>query len=778
MPKIKTRPSFTPNMVIGIESMSMRTWQKNISLVLGLSYYATGAWASEFSIKNDFMAAQLPEAGRSRGITAQGLSALPPQSLDRLISQTTGQKLVSKPATSATPARTGAVQVAAAKAPAILVQSPKTKGELVKVELPKLNNENEDEIFAEARRFLDIDLPPPTDQLNRKLSEESRSRVAAQSQLGAGPRLVLQSQGEQLDIEPKSAQLLLNGEPLQVVYEGLAEQPHIFLRDSKRLRWDDKTRKLYGQAAGPSEVFITYRNQLYILPVEVREEVRGDLLTKDQKSLQKLTSVLPLKTQKLSYQGDDLIRDNARDRLENEPLSLAASEAEVISTREASERKQQRFVYPNPSPNYKTIGVQVLDERSLPEKSLIYPVSGVKVRLLGTPVVAETDAKGHAMFGEIPAGSRFWVLIEDEKGQTVPTVSELALPRSGKQEVLRARTISHRTFSAYMSIVDLAQDARLGSICGRAMQADGRQAREGIRVSINREADGPFYIGSFGPQKDLEATDKSGRFCFFNVQPGLAELSFFEGQSYQTSLSMPLFPGAHSEEDLFLEDSPSRRLYLAALPSANDQINEEQASLDLFQSVDFTDLIPIGENEAMARVSPGIVGHEAGYTNFKGRTYALSQAPEFENVFYALDRDKEWTRHMPVVPLLQRGFIEDLFHELNQQDGYSNVAFDQALGQVLVYHALDAGQAGVKISLINSVGQPVEDAWYFGNSALGATKAVFFNLQAGVYQVKVESAQGALLALDTLAVDFWTTAFVQTGSSVQLSLGYRREDEN
>lgn len=757
--------------------MNMRTWQKNISLVLGLSLSATGAWASEFAISSDFMSAQLAEARQGSGMSASDLAALPPQSIDSLVAKLSGKKGRSK---GSAPKAQPELAVPAA----IMVQSPKTKGALVKVEVPaKPHLESEEEIFAEARRFLDIDLPPPTDHLTQKDRSDkigSQAGIFASDGLSVKPslQLLLRGRGDQLEIEPKAAHLQLRGEPLHVSYEGLSEQPQIFLRDSKRLRWDDKTKELYGQAIGQSEVFITYRNQLYILPIEVKEKVQPDLLGDDAKSLQQLTGILPLRETTLTYRGgQDFSRGSDARGLEDENLSLKASETEVVTTKQIADQKQQRFVYPSPSPQYKTIGVQVIDERSLPEQSLIYPVSGVKVRLLGTPVAAETDAKGHAMFGEVPAGSRFWVLVEDEKGLILPTVSELALPRSGKIEVLRVKSMSHRTFSAYMNIADTAQDARLGSVCGRAMQADGRNPQEGIRVSINRDADGPFYIGAYGPQKDLDATDKSGRFCFFNVQPGLAEISFFKGQNYQTAVALPVFAGAHSDEDIYLENSQGRRLFLAALPNATEQVYEDQASVDLFRPVDSVDLVAVGENEAMVRLSTGVVGHESGYTNFKGRIYALSQAPEFENVLYGLDRDKEWTRHMPVVPLLQRGFVEDLYHELNQQDDHSGIAFDPALGHALVYHALEPGQTGVKVSLINSVGQTLEDAWYFGNPALGTAKAVFFNLAAGVYQVKVESMQGNLLALDTLAVDFWTTAFVQTGSSAQYSLGYRRDEE-
>lgn len=746
--------------------MSNRAPHYYLALILGLGGpgMCQISFASEFQMRSDFLDPQLRVGENKKGISISALRLLPPQNLSQLLA-------------AAGSARKSIPQhLPNQGTPQIYVQSPLTGGRLQAVAAPRvLAGVSEDEILAEAKRLLEVELPQPR-KITEAGFEEVQKPLLGEKKSILAERLVLRARGDQLEISPESLNLILGSEAVEVVFDaGLSQQPQLFLREGKILHLDATRQLLSPRGVGRSEIFITYRNQMYILPVEVVKPSRAPLLGDNQRSLEYLTSVLSQgKNETYTYQSGLPAAANQETR----PLSLANSVAEVDATAAFTAAKSRQFVYTDANPDFRTIAVQIVDERSIPEQSLLYPVGGVNVRLHGTEIVARSDAKGHALFGDIPSGARFWVSVQDEKGEIVPTVSELSLPRGSKREVLRARTMTYRSFFAYQSILEVVQDTQLGSICARAMDSDGRQPQAGIQVGLNVEADGPFYVGQFGPQRELKSTEQNGRFCFFNVKPGLVEMSFYRGSQYLTALALPVFAGAHSEEDLPLENSGGRRLLLAALPNAMQQIYEELEPHDLFQPVDAIDMLAIGENESLTRLSPHVLGHEGGFSDFKGRLYGLAQAPEFENVLYSFDKDKEISRHMPVVPLFQRGFIEDLFHELNMQDNRESIAFDPALGQALVYHTLEGDSpAPVKISLIDSGGQVRDDAWYFGSPNQGQSKVVFFNLQPGVYQVKVENAQGAIIALDTLGVDFWTTAFVQTGSSVQFSLAYRREDE-
>jgi hypothetical protein len=748
---------------------------KRLKLVgIWLAFSGAGPLYADFALDPGFMAVQPSSSDRLPGWDWAQLSKLPPQTLAELMATMDDPKL---PRPKPTPLRKKPV----GDAPRIVVQSPKTGDKPITVPLTSPVDHDENEILAEAARLLEMELPPL-----RELPRMAPSRPASPLEPSELPRhaldtasaetggeLQIREQDGRLKIIPETLTLRLDGPAIRVVFAGTKQKPQIFIRDRKTLRWNSEVQQLQGIARGRSELYITQGERLYILPVEVQGAgQRQPLAVSQQQSLEQLTSIMPAAE---SFASLGVGADSPTGAKESsEALTLAQAAAAVDLTQARTLEEQSRFVYPDPSPDYRTFAVQVLDERSAPEANLVYPVSGVKVKLIGSQVQAETDAKGQALFGEMPDGARFWVLIEDDKGRTVPTVSELSLQRGSKNQVLRARTLSYRTYFAYQSVLDLAQDTNLGSLCGRAMQDDGKKALAGMRVGINVEADGPIYIGAYGPQRDLQATDASGRFCFFNVKPGLVELSFHAGNEYRTAVALPVFPGAHSEEELLLENTRGRRLFLASVPSAMEQIYADDISSQPYQAVDGIELLSIGENQALDRLSPGVLAQEAGATSFKGRVYALAQAPEFENVLYSLDKDKEWRQHMPVVPLVQRGFIEDLYHELNLQDGQESVPFDPAMGQALVFHRLEAGQSQVKISLIDTAGRVLDQAWYFGNPTHGATKAVFFNLQPGLYQVRVESLQGALLAMDTFAVDYWTTALIQSGSSLQYSTNTSR----
>jgi hypothetical protein len=280
------------------------------------------------------------------------------------------------------------------------------------------------------------------------------------------------------------------------------------------------------------------------------------------------------------------------------------------------------------------------------------------------------------------------------------------------------------------------------------------------------------------PQPGQQETDDTGRFCFFNVKPGLVELTF-ETDKFQTSLSMPVFAGAHTEEDLPLLSNDNGRVFLAAVPSAVDQIYEERAALEQpLQPIDFVDMITVGDNRSMARVGDAILGYEDSTSLFKGRLYTLAKAPEFETAIYTFDRDKQVRRTIPVAPLLQRGYIQDVFHELADQDnGQTSIALDAAMGAVVVLHRSENTASPVKVSLVDREDQVYDQGWSYGSTDQGLSRTIFFNMKPGVYSVIVESQQGAVLSLDTIAVDYWTASVVQTGSTAHYNPRQaRRED--
>ncbi|HET9238830.1 MAG TPA: hypothetical protein VFO10_16355 [Oligoflexus sp.] len=744
----------------------------------------------EFAVGQDFLSAEPTKTRTLPGADLQTIKHLPAKTLSELMAAARGQLPLDRKAPPVP-------LVVNPQKPLVYVAGPKTGGALTPVVLPdemKAREREEEEILREAEAALKMDLPPEAAPRPLPMAAKTPAPTAPLKQVQravtvAGATLELVEVGDELRITPKTLKMSVQDDGVTVVDKNLRGAPQIFLRNSKIVRWDAGRKKLDARDAGRTELYVTYGDQLYIIPIEVSDgtQHRDPLLASEgPASFQKLTSVLPLMEQPYASYGDAPVTSLSAPEVPadsqekpRQPLTLATSVAQVEATKERVATQQARFFYPDASPDYRTLDIQVLDERSSPENADIFPVSGVSVRILGTRLKASTTANGHAKFGEIPEGSRFFVEIQDEKnGQIVPTVSEVALYRNSRDQVLRTRTMNYRSYSNYLNILDLAQDTNKASLCARVMSEDGRQALPGFQVSLNVEADGPYYVSQLGwPQPSLHETDAVGRFCFFNIKPGLVELTF-EGDNVRTALSMPVFAGAHTEEDLPLLNNDNGRVFLAAVPSAVDQIYEEKAALEQpLQPIDFVDMITVGENRSMARVGDAVLGYEEGTTLFKGRLYTVAQAPEFETALYTFDRDKQVRRSIPVAPLLQRGYIQDVFHELAVQDNHASIAFDSAMGAVVVLHRMESGMGAVNVSLVDSQGQVYNQGWSFGNADEGLSRTVFFNMNPGVYSVIVESQQGAILSLDTIAVDYWTASVVQTGSTAHYNLQQaRRED--
>jgi hypothetical protein len=762
---------------------------------------AIAAWLSmpalaaegQFAISSDFLSAELTTNRGLPGSDLQNLKHMAPQTLDQLMAAARGQlplnrKMPLQP------------MILNPQKPMIYVSGPKTKGQWTAVIMDdlKAREHEEQEILREAEAALKMDLPDPVPgpMPIKKLAPVMPATRLVETRVSSFPPVAAQHSGGQLQlvdvgnelrISPKKLQINMQDDGIVVIDKNLQGSPQIFLRNPNIVRWDVKKKTLEARDLGRTELFISYRDQLYIVPIEVRGgQHRDPLLAETPGSFQKLTSVMPLMDQPYaSYSetsGQDSPQTIAVAQEKARPsLTLATSVAQVQATRERVVQQQASFFYPDANPNYRTVDIQVLDERSSPEMAEIFPVSGVSVRILGTNLKASTTREGHAKFGEIPEGSRFYVEIQDEEnGQIVPTVSEVALYRGSKDQVLRTRTMNYRSYSSYLNILDLAQDSSKASLCARVMSEDGSQPLADYRVQMkDANADGPFYVGVLGaPDRTLKSTGPGGRFCFFNVNPGLAELSFETGAQFRTSLAMPLFAGAHSEEDLPLSRDDGGRVFLAAMPSAVDQIYEEKQAIEQpFQPVEFVDMVAVGENEILTKTSNSVLSYEAGSTLFKGRLYTLAKAPEFETSLYSFDRDKEYTRSIPVAPLLQRGYVQDVFHELAEHDNYTSIALDPALGSAIVLHRLESGLGQVNVTLIDGDGQVHNQGWSFGNPEQGLSRTIFFNLSPGLYSVKVENLQGAIQSLDTIAVDYWTASISQTGSTPHFNLQQNRRED-
>lgn len=621
------------------------------------------------------------------------------------------------------------------------------------------DHSEEDAILAEAERLLHNEL---LDHPTSKLIVPSSFASSGSQAMGGDSVIHLRVVGGRLQMEPSVLNLALNGNEASVTIQGLTAMPQVFLRDASKLQWDGK--RFRGLAQGKTEIFFVYANEMYILPVRVGEAPAKDLVT--DLGSQHLSS-LKLPDSFAQMPGDISAPHNSAD------LSIAEASLQVHRTKENEDTQQKRFVYSSGTLNYKDTAVQVMDVRSEPREGKIFPLAGVTVQLMGLGIAAKTDATGIARFADLPAGSRLWAVVADEEGRIVPTANEIVVSAKGKAQVQRVRTMAYQTYVSYLNILGANQNWSNGSLCARAMDSTGAQTLDGLNVQINDEnAEGPYYFSEHGPQPGQKQTSANGRFCFFNVKPGLAEISFFQGSNFETALTLPIFPGAHSEEDLPLSTGRSSNLYLAAFGSAMDQLTGEDKVANNLESVVTANVISVGENLALPNTSENVLSNLSQRSEFKGRTYSLVQTAEFENTLQSFDRDSLEPKQMPVLPLLPRGFVEDVFNELNQDSDHASIAFDPAMGQLVVMHKLLAKEDASKltITVLDAYGKTIDQGWYFGSSSQGLVKAVFFNMQPGIYSVKVQAQDGSLSAVDTVAVDFWTTAVLQTGGNLQYDL--------
>lgn len=417
----------------------------------------------------------------------------------------------------------------------------------------------------------------------------------------------------------------------------------------------------------------------------------------------------------------------------------------------------------------KTLAIQLIDERSVVSEGKLYPVKDARVRILGSNWHGTTDIRGVLNLPDVPAGSRLIIQVDHPGGQIPLHSYEIYVDYEAGTQLERFTVMTYRSFFLYAQIFQVAQRTDLSSVCLALHSRDGAEALAGIQVALNGEADGPFYFNQFGPDPLGVETDQSGRFCLFNVDPGLTEISFYQDNKYLSSVAVPLLEGSHLDDEVFLWNGSALELRLAAMPTALEQLYSDFDRYMTFHKVDFVSMMTIGNNDELSSKESGVIEGQAGYSWYRGKIYLLAQAPEFESALFGVnDQALQATSGRVMAPLLPRGFVEDMFQELYLAESTMVEAFDSALGSVLALYGQSEEEqkqqpGPVKIRLINQFGVEAKEGWYFGSGADGLSKAIFFNLEPGIYSVIVESQDGVWLDFETVAVDFWTTSLVQTG---------------
>lgn len=571
---------------------------------------------------------------------------------------------------------------------------------------------------------------------------------------GRPAKLIIADDQGQLRFLPKLLQLDGPGATADLQLMAASEEmPSIFVRDITSLRWDAAQRRLTALKSGRTELYAVRGGHMTILPVQVGSaSVAASLPALSvPTALTSLDGLVPQTPRLGSLHHDEIQQVVApQDAGESGP-SLHDSMAQTARTMAMQDEKTRRFQVRSETARYRTLTLQLVDERSNPDQGLVYPVVGAEVHVVGTGFSARTDATGHLTIRDVPEQSRFWIIYHDANGQITPGITEVSTHKVGTG-VLRLRALRALSRDTYASIIGQPVEAALASAC-IVVNGEGGTLASGLELSLDVNADGPYYFNSLGYlDPGVHATGSDGRACFFNINPGPVAVRLAADEATLAVLPLAVFAGQHAEFNHSLNSEGVINTYLAAARSAAEQLQADRATANSLVAMDMIDLIPLGDDRPMQQLAPALVSSGDGIPLVGGRAFALARAAEFEPVIYSYQQ----ATAPHVSPLFPRGLFEDLAV-------YAQVAHDPELGGVLVeYLGRDRGDNGsVNIRLLDHYGREVGDAWYY--SDIPTVKAVFFNVPAGAYQLLIETADSYWLGGETVLVYNESISFVPIG---------------
>jgi hypothetical protein len=555
----------------------------------------------------------------------------------------------------------------------------------------------------------------------------------------------------------------------------------LFVRDEKTLELRRELGQLAARNPGTTELYAFSKGRMYIVPVKIRGEAdtKKHWDMRAPEGLFSLNGVLPstassAKFNPVSSDPADASEidhehqvpeskepDNQKNGNQDGSLkapSLAESVASTTLSLAEQRREQMRFYYGKSEVEYQPVTVQVIDDRSDLAAGKIYPVIGATVRVVGTDFVGQTDATGHLTIKDMPKNSRFLVRVDDPSSQVRSSVAEIASDGKG---VRRLKMLRSLIFDGLSAIASTVQKSGLGSYCATIFQRSEGGAdvpASGLSVKFDTPSEGPYYFNRFGYlDRGLSQTGSDGRVCFFNVTPGPAAISVSRGSDLVMTQPVAVFVGNHAEDNVNLGNQKQLSVQLASMATAQEQLGNDQIAANSFKQVEMVDVIPFGDDTPMMQVSAGKLSSQDLVTYSHGSFHLYARAAEFEPVVYSYHADES----PKVLPLIPRGFIEDM-------SIYAQVAHDPSQGAVLVHYSAPAAvvKETVAMRLIDQNGRDIGDGWYFSDAPV--TKAIFFNVPAGTYNLQVQTRDGYWLSSDTVVVYNETTSFVQLGGSLKL----------
>lgn len=556
----------------------------------------------------------------------------------------------------------------------------------------------------------------------------------------------------------------------------------MFVRDPAMLAYDAASNRLRALNSGSTELFVVSQDRISIIPVtvaplaagiataEVRAKVKHKIsAATDLEMPTSLASVDVLDHAAgvhatfagLSQQPNAGTTNHSRSP-KAEDLQIPS---EMTSLNSIADDGTVSFVRAKAKATFGRMMVRVVDERSQWDGTSIYPVGGVRVRLVGTEFESKTDGQGYLEISDMPAGARVFAEIFANNGSTMPGFAEIvfdpaAVNKEHAQIVMVRRYLS-LDYAARMA--NIVQNMENASLCATVLDSSARRRPVGgVSLRANKASIGPFYFNDLGYlDTRMPTTGKNGRFCFFNMEPGAVALGIQKEDRTVQAVVMMTARGRHTEETIGLDDARHLTTTVASVATASDQLSSDVDRANKYLSVEQAEVAVVGGKDPMVPIDEGVYTSGNPVLPVRGRVWTVAESSDFETSLQASSIKLPGSRQ--ITSLLPRGFVDDMAN-------YAQQSQDPDLATVVVEHAAIAGQGSesVKIRLVDPSGHDIGDGWYFADAP--TAKAVFFNVPAGVYSVVVETASGHWIAADTLMADPETSTYVRTGAPLEKHL--------
>lgn len=580
------------------------------------------------------------------------------------------------------------------------------------------------------------------------------------------------AKGDKFEIAFKEGQLQLSRKSLsfdspggQIAVELVGfdgdERSHdfsIFIRSNEIVRWDQDASMLVAKSEGTTEIYVVSGGKMLIIPAQVSQG------SKPLQVPQSLVQLDHLKTSLSGSSGASTFHSHQQTlgKSLKGAVSIADSEAQAIKTQMAEDLLAKSYVRSDEDAKVANLNLQIIEDRSRPEEGKIFAASEVSVKVVGTDYLLKSNRHGLVTLVDIPSSGRLLLQVHDPLGRYLPTLSEVYVPEDGR--VVHLRVARESSFSHYAAAINVVQDMSLGSLCGRIMAKGQPLVGVSVRLSLNTSS--PLYFNGGFPDKVAASTGSDGKFCYFNVQTRLGDLDVFDGEDHIGSFSLSFLAGSHIQEDFSLGYAKGVATHLASLPEAYRQLDGNDPLEKHLRIVDSVNLVGAGYNDQLAYLDEGLMGVPQGREFFKDKMLTLVNAAEFEPTLYQVNIDRP---RSSVIPLVPRGFVEELYESLSQEAGNIPIAYDSSLGVMLVDFGHPKGFEGepVDLKVLTAHGKEIDSGWYYGNSRSG-TQAVFFNLEPGIYSVQALSESGSWLDVTTAVVDYETVTYSQLGRDFQI----------